>query len=275
MILLHKMQELPLPEMPNCSSRCPASPRARLPPFPRRVFAQSWSNSRPSRLFSRSMQLYQTSWVFTSTVGTHQSEVRGPGGKKSTFLKVFSRAERTERPVVCREGDCAVKEKPCGLWLFFFLSYKKMTSLHESLRGQRLKHMHASCANTWTMSFFMILIIIFYRTVTCILETHSYGRLLCLFIGPFRWTLVNKRYVFFWFVLKLFHFVFVHKRNVNAVGEVTLRDNGHSAVRRSKTLVWMEDRWWWNWRWMHSPACTAGAIGRRYGSGYDRYVCEY
>lgn len=31
---------------------------------------------------------------------------------------------------------------------------------------------------------------------------------------------------------------------MNAVGEMTLRDDGHSAVRRSKTLVWMADCWW-------------------------------
>lgn len=79
----------------------------------------------------------------------------------------------------------------------YFLSYKEITSSHESLRGQRLKHMHASCANTWTMSFFIIIIFFFYCTVTCILETHSYGRLLCLFIGPLRWTVVDKRYAFF------------------------------------------------------------------------------
>lgn len=123
---------------------------------------------------------------------------------------------------------------------------------------------------------FFIIMTIFYCTVTCILEIHSYRRLLCLFIGPFRWTVVNKRYAFFLGLFSIFsNFVFVYKRNVNAVGEVTLRDDGHSAVRRSKTLVWMADCWWRKRRWMHLPVCMAGAIGGRLGSRYARYVCEY
>lgn len=57
-------------------------------------------------------------------------------------------------------------------------------------------------------SFFFkyIFILFFYCTVTCILETHSHGRLPCLFIRPFNWTVVNKWYAFFIFFLFFLHF---------------------------------------------------------------------
>lgn len=203
--------------------------------------------------------------------------------EKSTFLKVFARADRTERPVVCCDWRLSSEGK--AMWpfvfSFFFISFlrkkKKTTSSHESLRGQRRKHMHASCANTWTTSsffFFIIIIIIFYCTVTCILETHSYGRLLCLFIGPFRQTVVDKRSAFFFLFLVhlsfFFDFVFVYKTNVNAVGEVTSRDDGHCRETFKDPGLDGGKR-----RWMHLPVCMAGAIAGRQGSGFARYVCEY
>lgn len=233
--------------MPNCSSREPTSPRAR--PL-RRVSSPSLSDSRPSRLFFWSMQLYQTLRVFASTVGAYQSGV-GAGGVREREKHLFEslRTGSTDREASCLlRGRLSSEGK--AMWPFYFLFFfvfltnKKYVFAWE-LKGAEQGSVWNTCMlhvqNTWTMSFFFNDYYYFYCTVTCILETHSHGRLLCLFIGPFKWTVVKKLYAFVVFLS--FSICFCIWKYVNAVGEMTLRDNGHSAVRRLKTLVWMVDCW--------------------------------
>lgn len=67
-------------------------------------------------------------------------------------------------------------------------------------------------------------------TVTCILEILSRWWLFCLFFWTF-WKLTNCQKDFFFFFFTFFCLFVLYTENVNAVGNITHKDNEHLAVK--------------------------------------------